>query len=674
VDIANLDINKKPETIENCLEFLLVTISRSFNLKPKQAAGLLTDSNKYLSHILVKGLKGDFDPVTAWLMEVYSWSKSFSNLIKIEEDNNSVNMVLNAFKGGLFSKQKDVAIWTAKIFTKLAYDFANTGLLRQAWEWYISVDGGLDGTIYFMQKHTEMEQIGLDLMINIGKGNLTELFTNYHKNLIKDPVIYWRTVLSFINPLSEVIKTCNEQDKEELIKILQYWLDSSCRNSDNDGRHTNDERAVALNLLSEIWLSFPNIVEEKEELANHVMTMLKRGTRDKNITMQIFSLSHLFKLLETFAAQKNAHAPIIYKALTFSLVENHQFVQIREFILQNFRMLFISQPNIPVGILIDPLVRQIQLSENSTYFYNTSDFEFFNTIAENPKLNVKNSIQLLDVLAKIILSEPLFGESAKVPFLKMIHRFINETSIVDFAGKFVRVAISTLFGLMKRKAPLKSTKPVKKQQKFANHAAQLQAQAAEAEEDKMGDMECRVIIETLKDIQLLGEESLNDLLKGLILAANLKIKQMTKNDYEPLKELLIFYGDPDELIAQYDAENMGEMQAIQSPQGAPLAIEAPPERKAESHQMRGRSIGKKDQSETKANNRSSVIGEKSEVTKDIGLGNDEKDLAVKVYQHQLVPYYASKAEKELSQKAMKEIERIKKMKLEKEAQVFFARS
>jgi len=56
------------------------------------------------------------------------------------------------------------------------------------------------------------------------------------------------------------------------------------------------------------------------------------------------------------------------------------------------------------------------------------------------------------------------------------------------------------------------------------------------------------------------------------------------------------------------------------------------------------------------------------------LGNDEKDLAVKVYQHQLVPYYASKAEKELSQKAMKEIERIKKMKLEKEAQVFFARS
>ena len=43
---------------ETTLEFILLSLSRSLGIKPKQAAGLLSNNHKYLAHIAVKGMKG----------------------------------------------------------------------------------------------------------------------------------------------------------------------------------------------------------------------------------------------------------------------------------------------------------------------------------------------------------------------------------------------------------------------------------------------------------------------------------------------------------------------------------------------------------------------------------------------------------------------------------------
>ena len=40
-------------------------------MKPKQAAALLTNNNKYLTHLCVKGAKGgDFDNVKKWYAKI----------------------------------------------------------------------------------------------------------------------------------------------------------------------------------------------------------------------------------------------------------------------------------------------------------------------------------------------------------------------------------------------------------------------------------------------------------------------------------------------------------------------------------------------------------------------------------------------------------------------------
>ena len=72
IDLYELDENKETGDAENVLEFLLITLGRNLQLKPKQAAGLLANNNKYLVHVACKGVKGDHEKVVAWYQDVYA--------------------------------------------------------------------------------------------------------------------------------------------------------------------------------------------------------------------------------------------------------------------------------------------------------------------------------------------------------------------------------------------------------------------------------------------------------------------------------------------------------------------------------------------------------------------------------------------------------------------------
>jgi hypothetical protein len=61
-----MDISKRPHETVTCLEFLLNIMSKAFNMSPKQAAGLLTNANKYLNIAIIKGFKGDYDPILSF--------------------------------------------------------------------------------------------------------------------------------------------------------------------------------------------------------------------------------------------------------------------------------------------------------------------------------------------------------------------------------------------------------------------------------------------------------------------------------------------------------------------------------------------------------------------------------------------------------------------------------
>lgn len=65
-----------------------------------------------------------------------------------------------------------------------------------------------------------------------------------------------------------------------------------------------------------------------------------RGCRDKLKIVSVLSVSLMTALLDQFAKDRNEYAPILYKALTFVLIEQYNNMDLREEILHNFIKLF----------------------------------------------------------------------------------------------------------------------------------------------------------------------------------------------------------------------------------------------------------------------------------------------------------------------------------------------
>ena len=87
VDIMQMYCNREPSQTESTLEFILNTLCRALQMKPKQAAALLTNNNQFLIHCVVKGVKSRFEPMINWYQEVYQYSRHLSMMLEIEVEN-----------------------------------------------------------------------------------------------------------------------------------------------------------------------------------------------------------------------------------------------------------------------------------------------------------------------------------------------------------------------------------------------------------------------------------------------------------------------------------------------------------------------------------------------------------------------------------------------------------
>lgn len=102
--------------------------------------------------------------------------------------------------------------------------------------------------------------------------------------------------------------------------------------------HIN-ERQIALTLLVDFWRTKPEIIQNQQNdgrAADAIMSVLKKGTRDRAKIVSILSMNLMAALLDDFAKDRNKYAPIIYKAMTFILIENFHNLELREEMLLNF--------------------------------------------------------------------------------------------------------------------------------------------------------------------------------------------------------------------------------------------------------------------------------------------------------------------------------------------------
>jgi hypothetical protein len=274
-----------------------------------------------------------------------------------------------------------------------------------------------------------------ELLLTFGKGHLGEFFNTYLPDFYNEEEVYLEMLVSFLPSI-----LAKNDAREEMTPFIQDKIEEITNNFDSFP--TNIIKAGGCAFLVELWTEAEEFINEDASAA--ILNMLKYLARCEDRAVQYATISHMFKLLEIFTLNKNPAAPVIYKALIFVCVENHYDDTTRQFMMSNFTSFFETSEAIPVGILLEPLIKQFMESEGTTYNYNTFDFEFFTNVAKHPKLKLNDAIPLMDALAKIYLNDTAFCFAASVPLMLIISRFKQYPLLMGYTKKFITLALSTL--------------------------------------------------------------------------------------------------------------------------------------------------------------------------------------------------------------------------------------
>lgn len=243
-------------------------------------------------------------------------------------------------------------------------------------------------------------------------------------------------------------------------------------------------------------------------ITNTILDLLKKAVRDKSDILKIGSYSLQFTLLDSFAQLRNPYAAIIYKKLTFSLMENHADLSLRDFILKNFCYIFKKYQSIPCEIIVQPLIKQIQVSEQTqSYKINLCDLEFFSMIAQHPKLKLKECILLFDLLNKIYLNDLVWAATAASSIHLLLDRFVENEGFQEYTIKLTKISLALIYTACKSKRP----------QKQAESKIPHKDKRAEITEAEIMNAQKRaLIVELIKYIINLRCTNLNEQIKPLV--------------------------------------------------------------------------------------------------------------------------------------------------------------
>ena len=163
-----------------------------------------------------------------------------------------------------------------------------------------------------------------------------------------------------------------------------------------------DLRESSLTLLTTLWSAFPDEIEVKGEECRQAVSVLKRGARDPNPASQIHALACLFQLLHAFINAANAFSPVVYKTIVFMLIEHMRNDPVRDFISAELKVALDTHHNIPVGILVDPIVKQASPGGQHPGLRRV-DFALIASMSEHARLEARPALHLLALCLRTAL-------------------------------------------------------------------------------------------------------------------------------------------------------------------------------------------------------------------------------------------------------------------------------
>ncbi|CAD8119075.1 unnamed protein product [Paramecium sonneborni] len=531
ISIDEIDPEKPLNQTQSLLEFIIVSLCKHFTLKPKQAVTLLNQNYKQLSNVLIKGNKG-FKNVINWLMEL---SKYINHIIKFVTY--KIDILLTLLKAGLVSQSNEVCYWTLYIIEGILINLPQKELLEDVYAWLVREHGGLIALILSQQRHHQyLEQICKIYSI-VSQYNVVDFFDVQLRKILKSGKEY----IDFINGIIQIIPI---RDQMQELNLFELFASHAIKLFET--KHTIMERMTALKYFEHYWIYYP-----EQFVPNQIEQYLlnsRKATREASFTMRIFTYQSLFRILDNLALQKDKYAALLYKKLVFSLIENFDQKEVREFLVANFLMLIRKYSTIPIDILIIPMVKQLQIEQNEIQI-NIVDFQLLKSVCTHPKIDVNVTILMLDMLSKLYLSSIMFYQLAFQQIQLLLTRFIKLNPVQEFTFNLVKIAISEYYGNYQEHIKSNPKQILNRSPDENIRRQQFRSQ----------------IISLIKFIINLRSFELNEQIKPVIAHFYLEIQQNLKTESKALFMLLGHFGDPQEIVQEEQKKYKQINQSQQNP-------------------------------------------------------------------------------------------------------------
>ena len=546
VFIESIDISRPLTDSETCLEFLLISFCSHFKIKQKQAAGLLTEGNKYLNVLLTKGIKGDFQPVTSLYIDIKDNIAALTRCVVMEAGTGSVVLVATALRPGLYSKSEDVIQAAAQFFRAFSQTLEAKSV--QLYPWFVGDLGGLEPALVALKgSHLTIVNI-TEMIFDITKEQITDILILNIREMMANDAVYFSLIGEMILIIGNL-----DGGKELLINThgIDRLIEICLREGDFDIKRNPSIRLSALNLLSLIWKEYYVEIEKNEDVRNAVLTVVKKGCRDKSKIVSLGCVVQMFCLMDFFSMVKSPVAAVLFKSLQVLLIEGFHRSLPRETLELNFSLSLENIPSLPVSQLIDSVVKQIKLNE--TLDFNTFDFDFFISITRHPRFEEEQALELIDILGKVYLSQLHLSKAALIPFMLIISRFIDMEAIQEYIYRFGKLSVQLITQGDKTKRP-----GVKQLPRYLNQPVILgQPLSIEDLVEETTQLQTRnLVLDLLSKVIKLGNATVNMKIKE-ILASNAVIVKGSRGEYpKGLIKVLSLICNPEEILPIYEPNKL----------------------------------------------------------------------------------------------------------------------
>jgi hypothetical protein len=547
IDALKNNQNMLPSDAESIPAFWCVLLVEQLNVRPEQAVTLVTANTNYLFHIFVNGIKGSFVPILALcrtvfqhvdtIVDLLAKTKTYQRNLRKDQRNRSYRcmcMSMDIMRFGLVSNNPDVALWCCRIITHLVAKLSEVvdaaHLQQHCWDWFNGVSAssgkggspqdiaasGLNAAVTAIAKNPDLK-LGIIAMIDgIANKELGTLFNTALRLVLPTPLKY----MSFVCDTLETFLEERETMEEALMSqgVVKFWVDLAKVHCETNV--ATEVRCAAFHLITEIWNQIPKAVEAYPSMPKLLLGLLKKGTRDKSAVLNITAITCLFELLDNFAESDSvSFAPYVYKTLIFSLIENHENELVYDYIMSNMSYALEKHPQVPVGVMVEPMTKQATLKG-----YSNNDFNGFVTLSKHPRLSLRHGLLLGDLLGKIAINDPIYGRVASIPLLMIVNRFHNEPTMQEYVERFSKVALSMLMHIETRDKVAKRTKDDGK--KITGQKKRLHITPRKAEEREVGQVRRILILEVLAKVIHLGHIQIVKRIEPLIKTLEAQYKGM----------------------------------------------------------------------------------------------------------------------------------------------------